>query len=43
MQGLIELTRMRLLLFIREPEAVFWVFAFPVILSIAGKHGVVLH
>lgn len=28
-----ELTRVRLLLFIREPEAVFWVFVFPVVLA----------
>lgn len=30
---LLELTRVRVLVFWREPEAVFWVFAFPVILA----------
>jgi ABC-type multidrug transport system permease subunit len=29
-----ELTRVRVLLFLREPEAVFWVFVFPIILSV---------
>lgn len=29
-----ELTRVRLLLFLREPEAVFWVFVFPVVLAL---------
>lgn len=29
-----ELTRMRVLLFLREPEAVFWVFVFPVVLAL---------
>lgn len=29
-----ELTRMRVLLFWREPEAVFWVFLFPVVLAL---------
>jgi len=32
---LIELTRVRILEFIREPEAVFWVFVFPVLLALA--------
>ncbi len=32
---LLELTRARLLEFIREPEAVFWVFVFPVLLALA--------
>ena len=32
---LVELTRARLLEFIREPEAVFWVFVFPVLLAVA--------
>jgi ABC-2 type transport system permease protein len=32
---LVELTRVRLLEFFREPEAVFWVFVFPVLLAIA--------
>lgn len=32
---LVELTRARFLEFIREPEAVFWVFAFPVIMTCA--------
>ena len=32
---LVELTRARLLEFVREPEAVFWVFIFPVLLAIA--------
>ena len=29
-----ELTRMRLLLFTREPEAIFWVFLFPIALAL---------
>ena len=29
-----ELTRARVLLFLREPEAVFWVFVFPIILAV---------
>jgi ABC-type multidrug transport system permease subunit len=32
---LVELTRARVLEFVREPEAVFWVFVFPVLLAIA--------
>ncbi len=32
---LVELTRARLLEFAREPEAVFWVFVFPVLLAVA--------
>ncbi|HQU34079.1 MAG TPA: hypothetical protein PLB88_07150, partial [Thermoanaerobaculaceae bacterium] len=32
---LVELTRARLLEFVREPEAVFWVFVFPVLLALA--------
>jgi ABC-type polysaccharide/polyol phosphate export permease len=28
-----ELTRVRVLLFLREPEAIFWVFLFPLVLS----------
>jgi ABC-2 type transport system permease protein len=28
-----ELTRIRLLLFLRQPEAIFWVFVFPVVLA----------
>jgi ABC transporter DrrB family efflux protein len=32
---LVELTRARFMEFIREPEAVFWVFAFPVIMTCA--------
>ena len=32
---LVELTRARILEFIREPEAVFWVFVFPVLLALA--------
>ncbi len=32
---LLELTRARLLEFVREPEAVFWVFVFPVLLALA--------
>src|SRR5512137_2287691 len=32
---LVELTRARLLEFAREPEAVFWVFIFPVLLALA--------
>jgi ABC-2 type transport system permease protein len=32
---LLELTRARLLEFVREPEAIFWVFVFPVILALA--------
>jgi ABC-type multidrug transport system permease subunit len=30
---LLELTRVRVLLFVREPEALFWVFVFPLVLS----------
>ena len=32
-----ELTRVRLLETIREPEAVFWVFVFPVLLAADGR------
>lgn len=32
-RDLIELTRVRILLFLREPEAVFWVFVFPIVLA----------
>ena len=32
--ALFELTKMRVLLFIREPEAVFWVLVFPLVLAI---------
>jgi ABC-type multidrug transport system permease subunit len=32
---LLELTRVRVLEFVREPEAVFWVFVFPVLLAFA--------
>jgi ABC-2 type transport system permease protein len=32
---LVELTRARVLEFVREPEAVFWVFVFPVLLAFA--------
>ena len=32
---LVELTLSRFREFVREPEAVFWVFAFPVIMTIA--------
>jgi len=32
---LVELTRVRLLEFRREPEALFWVFVFPVLLAVA--------
>ncbi len=30
---LFELTRVRVMLFLREPEAVFWVFVFPIVLA----------
>ena len=30
---LLELTRVRVVLFLREPEAVFWVFVFPIVLA----------
>lgn len=33
--GLRELTRTRVLAFLREPEAVFWTFVFPVLLALA--------
>ena len=33
--ALVELTRARLREFLREPEAVFWVFAFPVLMALA--------
>src|SRR5262245_18591331 len=32
-QELFELTRARVLLFLREPEAIFWVFVFPLVLA----------
>lgn len=32
---LVELTRCRIVEFLREPEAVFWVYAFPVLLAVA--------
>jgi len=32
---LVELTRVKFLEFIREPEALFWVLVFPVLLSLA--------
>ena len=32
--GIYHLTRMRVLLFLREPEAVFWVFAFPLVIAL---------
>lgn len=30
---ILELTRVRVLLFLREPEAIFWVFVFPLVLA----------
>lgn len=33
--ALVELTRVRFLEFLREPEAIFWVFAFPILLTFA--------
>lgn len=33
--ALAELTRARILEFVREPEAVFWVFVFPVLMAVA--------
>src|SRR3989442_14981220 len=30
-----QLTRSRVVSFLREPEAVFWVFAFPILLALA--------
>src|SRR5262245_66353849 len=30
-----QLTRVRMIGFLREPEAVFWVFAFPVLMALA--------
>ncbi len=33
MRELLELTRVRVLLTVREPEALFWVFAFPLVLA----------
>jgi hypothetical protein len=32
---LVQLTRARVLEFLREPEAVFWVFVFPLLLAVA--------
>ncbi len=32
---IVELTRVRLLEFLREPEVIFWVFIFPIILALA--------
>jgi len=34
-EPLVELTRARVLEFVREPEAVFWTFVFPVLLALA--------
>src|SRR3954447_3744515 len=31
--ALVELTRMRVLMFIRDPGALFWVFGFPIVLA----------
>ena len=31
--ALVELTWQRIVVFLREPEAVFWVFAFPILLA----------
>ena len=31
---LFEITRARLLEFVRQPEALFWVFVFPVLLAV---------
>ncbi len=31
---LFELTRVRVLLFLREPEAMFWIFAFPLVMAV---------
>jgi len=33
LRELCELTRVRVLLFLREPEALFWVFAFPLVMA----------
>src|SRR5262249_43328980 len=33
--ALFQLTRTRIVVFLREPEAVFWVFAFPVLMALA--------
>ena len=33
LRELLELTRVRVLLFVREPEALFWVFAFPLVMA----------
>ncbi|HEY7447942.1 MAG TPA: ABC transporter permease [Vicinamibacterales bacterium] len=33
--SLLELTKARILLFVREPEAMFWVFAFPLLMALA--------
>lgn len=35
LRPLVELTRVRVLEFVREPEALFWVFVFPVLLALA--------
>jgi ABC-2 type transport system permease protein len=32
---IVELTKVRLREFLREPEAVFWVFAFPLLMAFA--------
>jgi ABC-2 type transport system permease protein len=31
---LVELTRVRLLEFCREPEAIFWAFVFPILMTV---------
>lgn len=33
LRELLELTRVRVLLFLREPEALFWVFVFPIVMA----------
>src|SRR5580765_2310720 len=35
MHPLVQLTRVRIVGFLREPEALFWVFAFPVLMALA--------
>jgi ABC-2 type transport system permease protein len=34
-RGIVELTFARLREFVREPEAIFWTFLFPILMSVA--------
>ena len=34
LSSLLQLTRVRFLLVVREPEAIFWIFIFPILLAV---------